>query len=251
MTALSGNISREVQPLSLEGMLALASAAAPFLGSGLTIDSSGNVASLAAGSPFVGFCSQQIESRFAPTAGGGPSVAGGASVRTDRGIFLVEVPITVVVQDVYDRRAVFMSDDATFTFTPTGNTYIGNVVGLVSGAKAIVCCFSAGFKPMQSEGVFSIAATGNQTLDMAHIGKMILCPNTAALTLTLPAAARWAGRRVRFKKTTAAAFAVTLAGNGAETIDGANTNAALLPATQWKGCELESDGTQILIVASV
>lgn len=75
----------------------------------------------------------------------------------------------------------------------------------------------------------------------ALAGDVLLCDATgAAFTVTLPAAATVSGQSISVKKTDASANAVTVDGDGAETIDGATT----LPlATQYTAVTLWSDGT--------
>ncbi len=75
----------------------------------------------------------------------------------------------------------------------------------------------------------------------------VACDATgAAFTITLPAAALYAGKMFTIKKTDASANAVTIDGNGAETIDGALT-ASL--ATQYRSKTLLSNGTTWHIIA--
>jgi hypothetical protein len=69
---------------------------------------------------------------------------------------------------------------------------------------------------------------------------LVLCNATgAAFTVTLPSAVSFEGRQFMVKKIDASANAVTVDGNGAETIDGAAT---LSLATQWAKVHLVSDG---------
>lgn len=69
-----------------------------------------------------------------------------------------------------------------------------------------------------------------------------------AFTMTLPAVATvLEGKRYIFKKVDASVNAITLDGNGAETIDGAATNATAL-AAQWDKVEIISNGTEWLII---
>jgi hypothetical protein len=252
MTVLSQNISRDAALANLAGFLALKSGADPYLGSGIIRASDGYVRECAAadaGLPFEGFCALQVETRFAPTADGGSSVAGGADVKVDRGYFLAELPLTgVAIDDVFHRRAVFMTDDATFAFTE--GTYVGNVVGVARSNVAIVACFSHGFKPLSEVsvgGIKTLAATGAQTLTTADLGKLILIPNTAAYAVTLPLAADSTGRGFTFKKTSADAAIITLTGAGAEVIDAANTNTAIDAAHDM--ISIISDGTAWRIVS--
>lgn len=70
---------------------------------------------------------------------------------------------------------------------------------------------------------------------------VLLCDATGgAFTVTLPAAATVSGQSISVKKTDVSANAVTVDGNGAETIDGATT---LSLATQYTAVTLWSDGT--------
>jgi len=61
-----------------------------------------------------------------------------------------------------------------------------------------------------------------------------------AVTVTLPAASTVTGQTFHVKKIDATANAVTLDGNGAETIDGAATKAT---TTQWASYSVQSNGT--------
>lgn len=77
---------------------------------------------------------------------------------------------------------------------------------------------------------------------------LILLVDTSggAWTLTLPAAAGVAGQILIIKKTDAAANALTIDGNGAETIDGAATNAEI--DAQYDMLWLLCDGTEWHII---
>jgi hypothetical protein len=75
----------------------------------------------------------------------------------------------------------------------------------------------------------------------ALAGDVLLCDATGgAFTVTLPAAAGVTGQSISVKKTDASANAVTVDGNGAETIDGAAT---LALATRYAAVTLWSDGS--------
>ena len=254
MPVLAQNQSRGAIAPSLQAQLPLKAAADPYLGSGIIRATDGNVREAAAadaGLPFEGFASMQVETRFAPTVDGGPAVVGGAGVQVDRGIFLAELPLTgVAADDVFHRRAVFLSDDATFSMTATAGSYVGNVIGIARTDVAMVVCFSHAFKPLSEVGVGgtkTMAATGAQSLTTADLGKLILLPNTGAYAVTLPLAADSAGRGFVFKKTNAAAAIITLTGAGAETIDGANTNTQI--DANYDTISIVSDGAAWHIVA--
>lgn len=72
-------------------------------------------------------------------------------------------------------------------------------------------------------------------------------PSGGAFTVTLPTAAGNAGRRLTVKNVTADTTAVTIDGNGAETVDGA---ADATISTARGSLTFESDGTNVMIVAS-
>ena len=93
----------------------------------------------------------------------------------------------------------------------------------------------------------TMAATGAQSVTKFDLNKTILIPNSAALTLTLPAVADTSpGDRLEFIKTTAAIFAATLDGAGAELIDGAATLATLDGA--YDCVTIVSTGTEWIVV---
>ena len=250
MTALANNVSRDTQGLTLLGAQPLASGEKPFMGSGLTINAAGNVAIASAGLPFAGFAAEQIEARFAPTAAGGAAVAGGANVTVERGMFFATVPLSgVSAAMVAARRPVFMTDDATFTVDPTDATFVGVLAGIPASGYALVLVQTASTQRPSFLGVKTLAATGAQTILASDADKLLLIANTAAVTLTLPAAADWAGRTITIKKTGGGTFTATLDGAGSETIDGAATS-TLLTADN-KGVILASDGTKVVILAAI
>lgn len=79
------------------------------------------------------------------------------------------------------------------------------------------------------------------TLTVAQAG-ICLMPNSVARTLTLPTAAAGVGLEYTIVKTTAAAAAITIEGDGAETING-NANFASCDA-QYDTVSMVSDGTE-------
>jgi hypothetical protein len=94
-------------------------------------------------------------------------------------------------------------------------------------------------------GVLGVNAfASSDTLTTSHT--VALCDATlGAITMTLPAAASSTGRRYFIKKVDVSANAVTVDGNGAETIDGSAT--AVL-ASQYDSIEIVCDGTQWWII---
>lgn len=153
----------------------------------------------------------------------------------------------VAVTDIY--KKVYASDDQTGVLTNGGtfSNFVGHVVDVIATGIALVEPAYDGVAANERYGVArTMAATGAQSLTKLDVGKTILLPNTAAYALTLPAVAdTQAGDKIRFVKTTAAAFAVTLTGNAAETIDGSNTLATI--DAQYDCAEIVSTGAAWIV----
>lgn len=92
-----------------------------------------------------------------------------------------------------------------------------------------------------------VAKTAAYTITAAD--SVVACDATsAAFTITLPTAVGIAGREYTVKKTDASANAVTVDGNGAQTIDGAATYSV---AAQWNTIVIVSDGANWLIKSKI
>lgn len=135
---------------------------------------------------------------------------------------------SVAVTDI--GKVVYASDDQTGVLT-LGTTY-GNVVGVVrrvvaSGIALVEAAYDGVAGNARLGAIRTMAATGAQSLTKWDIGKTIIVPNTAALTITLPAVASTnAGGRLQFVKTVDT-NAATLDGADSEEIDAATTLATL------------------------
>lgn len=80
----------------------------------------------------------------------------------------------------------------------------------------------------RSGGVRTLAATGNQTINNVDVGKLVIVPNTANLTLALPGVANVPlNGEITFFKSTSQANPITLDPNASETIDGSTTVATM------------------------
>jgi len=75
----------------------------------------------------------------------------------------------------------------------------------------------------------------------------VICNGAASITVTLPAASSWVGRRVRIK--TRAAFTVISASSNVKPLDTDTAGTAILAATAGKWAELVSDGANWVIMA--
>jgi hypothetical protein len=227
----------------LKSRLLLAAAAQPIQGSAMGFDpATGWIRPLVSGDVLAGINEKTLDTIDVQATGGI------ASAYIDRGHSVVVVPVTGVAQtDVADRRIVWASDDGTYSFTP-GGTIFGQVIGVDATNMAAVQIYTGHFLP-PSPGAsgYRLLPDVNTTLTTSDLDKQIEIPNSAARTYILPGVARSAGHYLSFIKSSAAAFAATLQGAGAENINGANTNATLL-ATQYLKGTLYSNGTQWLIV---
>lgn len=123
--------------------------------------------------------------------------------------------------------------------TILNGTY-GNFMGYI---REIVSTTVVLFEPWYDKippdwlGRRTLAATGTQTLDIADIGKLIIVPNTATLTINLPALNTVpTGQGYRILKVGTTATAITLDANASETINGATTFASL--ATNYECTEV-------------
>jgi hypothetical protein len=153
----------------------------------------------------------------------------------------------VTVADI--GKVVYASDDQTGVLT-TGTTY-ANVVGTVrrvvsSGIALVEPAYDGVAGNARLGAVKTLAATGNQTLSKWDIGKTIIVPNTAALSITLPAvASAAAGGRLQFVKTVDA-NAATLDGADSEEIDAATTLATI--DAIYDTAELVNTGTRWVVL---
>lgn len=129
-------------------------------------------------------------------------------------------------------KKVYASDDQTFVIA--SSTTYGNLVGVLKERLSS----TVGLIEPAYDGVAAnarlgaarvLAATGAQTLTKFDLNKIILVPNTAALTITTPAVAdTQAGDRLTILKSHASdTNAITIDPPSSETIDGATTLATL------------------------
>ena len=183
--------------------------------------STGYARALVAGDEFLGIAYQQADN----TVSG--HTAGGINVRLHQSVDVVHTLSGVATGDI--GKDVYASADDTLTLMPAGNSRIGRVVAVDSTNTARARCQPiAGLSGVYEGQPAVTLADASATLTLDHMNRVLSMANTAARTLTLPAAATVrAGSWVRVVKTSADAFAVTLDGNGAETIDGATTYAGI------------------------
>ncbi len=105
---------------------------------------------------------------------------------------------------------------------------IGRMTGVGTGLVA----------PVTKTTAFTLGANENE----------VICNGTASITVTLPTASGWVGRKVRIK--TIAAYTVISASSNVVPITSATAGTAILAATAGKWSELVSDGTNWITMAT-
>jgi hypothetical protein len=172
---------------------------------------------------------RRVESADHPASG---AANGDRSIDCVTGRFFMLVTLTVTASDGIKRRKVYASDDDTFTFTASGNTYIGEVVEPIGTTAAVVECTTHENRDI-APGINGIVSTADAdtTLDMTHVGKIVRVPVSAARQITLPPAADWIGKIIVIENN-GGAFAVTVRGSGGTEIVGSATT---LVQTATKG----------------
>lgn len=109
----------------------------------------------------------------------------------------------------------------------TDEREIGRMTGVGTGLVA----------PVTKTTSFTLGSNENE----------VICNGTASITVTLPAASSWVGRKVRLK--TIAAFTVVSASSNVVPLAGGAAGTAILAATAGKYAELVSDGTNWVAMA--
>ncbi len=144
-------------------------------------------------------------------------------------------------------KPVYAIDDQTGTLDASTRTYanvVGQVVDVVATGIALVELAYDGVAANERlKACRVLPATAAQTISKFDMGKLIICPGTAAQAITLPAIANIPrGQTITFFKTTAAGggTSATITGSGAENINGANT-AVMSAIYDW--LQIRSGGT--------
>lgn len=177
------------------------------------VKASGHCRPLNAGDKFVGFAESKCDNSL--------GAAAALNVRV-RKVGLVKLSVTgAVITDV--GQPVYASDDDTFVFTPTSNSFIGFIHRYVSSGVAIVAFDVDNFVDPYGDAPRE-TVSDNKTLDAEDSGK-VLFVDTDAKVVTLPAVEGMSG----FKVVNIGAFgtvAVTIAPNAADMIEGPDITAA-------------------------
>ena len=212
MTTRSSDIARPFE-LGETNALPVVTLDIIYEGSAVGDDGSGYARPLTAGDPFRGFCLAKADN----SAG----AAGAINVRVrKRGMVQLSVS-GAVITDV--GQPVYASDDDTFTFTPTSNSFIGFVARYVSSGVVMVE-FDVEKLVDPYGNRLRETLSDDKTLDAQDSGKVFFM-GTDAKTITLPAVEGMAGIKI----VNIAAFgtvAVTVSPNANDMIEGPDVTGA-------------------------
>ena len=168
---------------------------------------------LTAGDPFIGHSIEKVDN----AAG----AAGAKNIRVLGGRYKLEVALVGTITDV--GQPVYASDDDTYTFVATSNSYVGVISRYVSATRMEV-----EFRPGEVDefGPTAVRETksDNYTVDALDSGKIIYV-DTDAKVITLPAVE--AG--IKITLVNAGAFGttiLTIAPNAADMIEGVDLTGA-------------------------
>lgn len=141
------------------------------------VKGTGHARPLAAGDKFAGFAISQCDNSL-----------GAAAAKNVKVLSKGKMKLSVTGAVITDfGLPVYASDDDTFSFVPTG-VFVGFVSRFVSAGVVIVDVDAIGHRdPFAAHGVREVKSA-NYTLDAQDTGKLI-CVDTDAFTLTLPAIA--------------------------------------------------------------
>lgn len=129
---------------------------------------------LTAGDKFAGFAVEQADNS-----------AGSASAINSRIIDIGKIQLAVtgaVITDV--GQPVYASDDDTFTFVPTSNSFIGFVERFVSSGVVIVAFDSTSYADPYAGRVLETLSAATKTFDAQDVGKTFIV--TVDCVITLP-----------------------------------------------------------------
>jgi hypothetical protein len=168
---------------------------------------------LAAGDKFLGFCTQNADN----SAG----AAGAIRVRT-RTKGSIQLAVTgAVITDV--GQPVYASDDDTFVFTPTSNSFVGIVRRFVSSGIVIV-----EYDPFNMIDPYGpnprVTKSANATLDATYSGETVFV-DTDTVVITLPAVEGICGFEV-VNIAPAGTALISVAPNASDMIEGPGITAA-------------------------
>jgi len=175
MTTLSADSEREFQLGDLDACGVIASDIV-YKGAAVGDNGSGYARPLSAGDPFIGFADAKVDNSSGSAGDKNVSLKKRGAVK----LSVSGAVITDVGQPVY------ASDDDTFVFTPTSNSFIGFVSRFVSSGVVIVDYDAHWADPYGDRPRETLS--DNKTLDAQDTGKVFFV-SADAKTITLPATA--------------------------------------------------------------
>lgn len=143
------------------------------------VAASGHARPLVAGDRFAGFALRKVDN----SAG----AAAALNVRVNKKGSIQLAVTGAVITDV--GQPVYASDDNTFTFLPTGATFVGYARRFVSSAVMVVEFDADNYVDPYAGRVCETLSAATKTLDAQDTGKVIFCTVTTVVTLPVTATA--------------------------------------------------------------
>lgn len=178
------------------------------------VKATGHARPLAAGDRFVGFAEATADNSL------GAAAAINVRVIAEGGIRLAVTGL--VITDV--GQPVYATDDAAFTFIPTGGVFVGFVHRYISAGVGIVGFDAFDYADPYGGGVYE-TKSANYTLDAEDCGKTIFV-DTDAVVITLPVIATGVGAVTIVNIAAYGAALVTITPNSADMIMGVDITGA-------------------------
>lgn len=178
------------------------------------VKASGHARPLAAGDKFAGFAMTKCD-----------NAAGAAAAKNVKVLSKGKMKLSVTGAVITDLgMPVYASDDDTFSFVPTG-VFVGFVSRFVSAGVVVVDVDAMGHQDPFAEYTVREVKSAHYTLDAQDCGKLI-CVDTDAITLTLPAIADGFGGATIVNIGAYGAIAVTISPAAADMILGPDITGA-------------------------
>lgn len=177
MTTLAIDTPR-VEELGIQNDIPIIAADIIYEGAAVgVVKGTGHARPLAVGDKFAGFAITKCD-----------NAAGTAAAKTVKVVSQGKMKLSVTGAVITDLgMPVYASDDDTFSFVPTG-VFVGFVSRFVSAGVVIVDVDAMGHQDPFAQYTVREVKSANYTLDAQDCGKL-LCVDTDAFTLTLPAIA--------------------------------------------------------------
>lgn len=168
----------------------------------------------------------------------------GVATATSINKVAITAPASSATLTISDGGSLITSGGHSITFTSSGTTNvtlpISGTLAANSAATPTVAGIVTTFVPVVASAIKTVSSANYTILDTDGYDTVLVTTGASQRTITLPAVANNAGRRLVIKKVDSGAGTVLIDTPGAETIDGAAQN---LLTAQYSFVELIADGS--------